>query len=84
HPNGEWDAPTTASFDKFLHENNFENKARTDRTIWPSVLDYLQTRAADETERRSKTAPTVPNALERGPGGGAPSKTTKSTRKPTS
>ena len=66
--NGSWDGPTLASFNKFLNEHNFENKARTDRTVWPSVLDYLQDRASEESRRRTKTAPILPNALERGPG----------------
>jgi uncharacterized Ntn-hydrolase superfamily protein len=78
HLNGEWSAATVASFEKFLSENNFENKARKDKAIWPSILDYLQARAQDESARRTQTAPIVPNALERGPGGGSsPSKTTK-------
>jgi uncharacterized Ntn-hydrolase superfamily protein len=82
HLNGEWSDPTSVAFAKFLSENNFENKARTDRAIWPSVLDYLQARALDESARRTQTAPIVPNALERGPGGGSsPSKTSKAAHK---
>jgi uncharacterized Ntn-hydrolase superfamily protein len=68
---GAWDPATAGGFAKFLNENNFENKARPDATVWPSVLDYLQERAADETRRRTKTAPILPNALERGPGASA-------------
>ncbi len=82
HLNGEWSEPTSAAFARFLSENNFENKARKDRSIWPSVLDYLQSRAQDEAARRTKTAPIVPNALERGPGGGSsPSKPAKTSDK---
>lgn len=82
HLNSEWSDATAAAFAKFLGENNFENKARKDRTIWPSVLDYLQSRAQDEAARRTKAAPIVPNALERGPGGGSsPSTTTKGQEK---
>jgi uncharacterized Ntn-hydrolase superfamily protein len=64
---GTWDEATAKAFARFLNENNFENKARTDEKVWPSILDYLQERAAEETLRRTKTAPIVPNALERGP-----------------
>lgn len=67
-----WDAATAAAFSKFLHENNFENKERTDATAWPSVLDYLTQRATEEVLRRRQTAPTVTGALERGPGAQPP------------
>jgi uncharacterized Ntn-hydrolase superfamily protein len=73
---GSWDAATIRGYQKFINENNFENKARGDQTIWPSILDYLTERAAAEIDRRTKTAPIVPGALDRGPGaqtGGAPS-----------
>ncbi|MCI4356165.1 MAG: DUF1028 domain-containing protein [Thermoplasmata archaeon] len=63
-----WDAPTAKAFEKFLSENNFENKARTDGTVWPSVLNYLEERAQVESARRTTTAPVVANALDRGPG----------------
>ncbi|MCI4348866.1 MAG: DUF1028 domain-containing protein [Thermoplasmata archaeon] len=63
-----WDAATAAAFTKFLNENNFEGKARTDGKFWPSVLNHLQERAAVEVERRTTTAPTVTGALSRGPG----------------
>jgi uncharacterized Ntn-hydrolase superfamily protein len=65
---GSWDALTQSAFQRFLDENNFENKARTDGKVWPSVLDYLAARATAETERRTQTAPIVPGALDRGPG----------------
>jgi len=71
-----WDAPTAAAFAKFLNENNFENKARTDGKTWPSILDHLQERARVEVARRTTTAPIRPGALSAGPGaspGGAPS-----------
>jgi len=67
---GSWDAATAQAFDRFLGVNNFENKARTDGTIWPSVLGYLHERAEEERRRRTRTQPTVPGALERGPGAG--------------
>jgi uncharacterized Ntn-hydrolase superfamily protein len=71
------DPKTQAAFQRFLHENNFENKERTDGTAWPSVLAYLRGRAQEELARRLTTAPVVPGALDRGPGaapaGGAPS-----------
>ncbi|HZY69862.1 MAG TPA: DUF1028 domain-containing protein [Thermoplasmata archaeon] len=63
-----WGAPAQAAFSKFLNEQNFENKARTDGTAWPSILNYLQERAQSEVERRSRTAPIVPGALDHGPG----------------
>ncbi len=75
-PHGTWDEATAKSFARFLNENNFENKARTDASVWPSILDYLQERATEESRRRTRTAPMVPNALERGPqtgSGGTPS-----------
>jgi uncharacterized Ntn-hydrolase superfamily protein len=70
---GRWDPPTAQAFDRFLSVNNFENKARTDGTVWPSILTYLRERAAEEMARRSRTAPVVTGALERGPGAAAPS-----------
>jgi uncharacterized Ntn-hydrolase superfamily protein len=57
-----------AAFAKFLSESNFENKARTDGTVWPSVLRHLSERANSELARRLTTAPIVPGALSRGPG----------------
>ncbi|HYK93658.1 MAG TPA: DUF1028 domain-containing protein [Thermoplasmata archaeon] len=63
-----WDAVSASAFEKFLSVNNFENKARTDGTVWPSILNYLKERTAEEMARRSRTAPTVTGALERGPG----------------
>ena len=65
---GEWDAVTQAAFTKFIGEHNFENKARADGTVWPSVLSYLKQRANDERSRRASAAPIVPGALDRGPG----------------
>lgn len=67
-----WDAPTSAAFEKFLSVNNFENKARTDQKVWPSILTYLKERTHEEMLRRSRTAPTVTGALERGPGAAPP------------
>ena len=78
---GTWDAATASSFHKFVTEHNFENKERTDAKVWPSLLDYLQERAGEEIQRRTKTAPMVPNALERGPGASAGG---SSSRKPKS
>ena len=76
-----WDAATAAAFTKFLHENNFENKERTDGTTWPSVLVYLTERAREEMVRRTKTAPVQTGALERGPGAaGAAAKPPRSER----
>lgn len=63
-----WDPTTSKAFDKFLSENNFENKARTDGTVWPSVLHFLEERARAESARRTSTAPIVQNALDHGPG----------------
>ncbi|MFZ1024386.1 MAG: DUF1028 domain-containing protein [Thermoplasmata archaeon] len=71
-----WDALTQAAFTKFLSEHNFENKARSDATVWPSILDYLRERSQAEVARRTTTQPIVTGALDRGPGaakGGAPS-----------
>jgi uncharacterized Ntn-hydrolase superfamily protein len=74
---GGWDELSRAAFVRFLHEHNFENKERTDGTVWPSIVTYLREQAAAETQRRTTTAPIVPNALSRGPGaqpgGGKPS-----------
>jgi uncharacterized Ntn-hydrolase superfamily protein len=63
-----WDAATAKAFEKFLGENNFENKARTDGMAWPSILQHLDERARVEATRRTTTAPIVSNALDRGPG----------------
>jgi len=74
---GRWDAPSRAGFARFIGEHNFEEKQSPDGPVWPSVLGYMRDRAAAETERRTRTAPIVPGALDRGPGaappGGAPS-----------
>lgn len=74
---GSWDDPSRAAFARFIGEHNFENKQSSDDRVWPSILDYLKTRADAETARRTTTAPVVPHALERGPGalsaGGPPS-----------
>lgn len=32
---------TEAALTEWINTNNFENKARDDGTIWPSVVDYL-------------------------------------------
>lgn len=80
---GNWDAVSRAAFTRFLGEHNFENKARDDGKVWPSIVNYLKERAQSETVRRTHTAPIVPGALSRGPGaqpeGGSPS--TPPTRK---
>jgi uncharacterized Ntn-hydrolase superfamily protein len=68
---GTWDAATAKAFAKFVNENNFENKIRTDGKIWPSLLHYLDTRSAEELARRETTAPIRPGALDQGPGGSA-------------
>jgi uncharacterized Ntn-hydrolase superfamily protein len=68
---GTWDAATAKAFAKFVNENNFENKIRTDGKIWPSLLRYLDTRSAEELARRETTAPIRPGALDQGPGGSA-------------
>lgn len=65
---GRWDAASRAAFTKFLNEHNFENKARNDDRVWPSILGYLRERAGVETARRTTTAPILPGALDRGPG----------------
>lgn len=74
---GTWDEASRAAFVKYIGENNFENKLREDNKVWPSVLRHLNEQARAETARRTKTAPIVPGALERGPGaaagGGSPS-----------
>jgi uncharacterized Ntn-hydrolase superfamily protein len=65
---GAWDAPTETAFTKFVHEHNFENKARTDGKIWPSILRYLDAKSGEELARRETTAPIRPGALDQGPG----------------
>ncbi len=69
---GAWDAASQGAFARFIGEHNFENKQREDGTVWPSVLRYLRERAAAETARRTRTAPIVPGALDRGPGAAPP------------
>jgi uncharacterized Ntn-hydrolase superfamily protein len=66
---GTWDATTMKAFAKFVSEHNFENKVRTDGTIWPSILRYLDSKSAEELARRETTAPIRPGALDQGPGG---------------
>lgn len=74
---GAWDDASRAAFARFIGEHNFENKQRDDGQVWPSIVGYLRERAAAEVARRSRTAPIVPHALDRGPGaapgGGGPS-----------
>ncbi len=74
---GRWDAASQAAFARFVGEHNFENKQRDDGTVWPSIVAYLKERASAEVARRTRTAPIVPHALDRGPGaaptGGGPS-----------
>jgi uncharacterized Ntn-hydrolase superfamily protein len=79
---GAWDATSQAAFARFIGEHNFENKQREDGTVWPSVLAYLKERAAVETGRRTRTAPVVPGALERGPGAASPGAGRSPPRKP--
>ena len=67
---GTWDAATAKAFTKFVNEHNFENKVRDDGKIWPSILQYLETRSGGELARRETTAPIRPGALDQGPGGG--------------
>ncbi len=69
---GSWDASSRAAFGRFVDEHNFENKQRDLGEVWPSVREYLKERAAQETARRTRTAPIVPGALDRGPGAAAP------------
>jgi uncharacterized Ntn-hydrolase superfamily protein len=86
-PTASWDESTRSAFDKFLSESNFENKARTDGRIWPSILDHLQERAELESARRTRTAPVQTGALSHGPGaqaGGNPSAPPKKTTNPPS
>lgn len=81
---GSWDDASRAAFARFIGEHNFENKQGSEETVWPSILEYLRTRANAEVARRTETAPIVPHALERGPGapsaGGRPSAPPKKRR----
>lgn len=65
---GTWDEASRAAFVRFVGEHNFENKQGSEDKVWPSILEYLRTRADAEVARRTTTAPVVPHALERGPG----------------
>ncbi|HYA11348.1 MAG TPA: DUF1028 domain-containing protein [Thermoplasmata archaeon] len=78
---GAWDDASRAAFTRFLGEHNFENKQRDDGTVWPSILRYLKERAAAETARRTRTAPIVPGALDRGPAAAPPGAGPSSTEK---
>jgi uncharacterized Ntn-hydrolase superfamily protein len=78
---GTWDSASRAAFVRFVGEHNFENKQPDDGTVWPSVLGYLKERAAAETARRTRTAPIVPGALERGPGAPPPGAGPSSSRR---
>ncbi len=72
---GQWDPATQRAFEKFISEHNFENKVRSDGKIWPSLVQYLEAKSAEELARRETTAPIRPGALDQGPGGrphGAP------------
>jgi uncharacterized Ntn-hydrolase superfamily protein len=80
---GEWEPKTQAAFDRFLSENNFENKARRDGTAWPSVLHHLRERANEELARRAVAHPIVAGALDRGPGASAPPPPAPTPRAPT-
>ena len=79
---GTWDEASRAAFTKYIGVNNFENKLREDNKVWPSIVRFIAEQARTETARRTKTAPIVPGALERGPGaesGRGPSSTSKKT-----
>lgn len=65
---GTWDDASRSAFARFVGEHNFESKQPLDGTVWPSVLSYLEERAAVEVARRTRTQPIVPHALDRGPG----------------
>jgi uncharacterized Ntn-hydrolase superfamily protein len=79
---GSWDAASRTAFGRFIGEHNFENKQREEGPVWPSVLAYLKERAGAETARRTRTAPTVPGALERGPGASPPGEGRAEERRP--
>jgi uncharacterized Ntn-hydrolase superfamily protein len=66
--NGRWDPATQEAFRKFLGVNNFEEKERTDGTIWPSVMSYLEEAAREAERKASRAAGPVYGALESGPG----------------
>ena len=44
---------------------------RDDDKVWPSIVRYLADAAQAEIQRRTKTQPIQPHALERGPGAAA-------------
>ena len=66
--NGQWDPATQEAFRKFLGVNNFEEKERSDGTIWPSVMAYLERAARDAERKVSRATGPVYGALESGPG----------------
>jgi uncharacterized Ntn-hydrolase superfamily protein len=65
---GAWDGKSRLAYLRYIEENNFENKARDGKEVWPSVLSYLEERAQVELSRRLATVPIQPGALDRGPG----------------
>ena len=65
---GRWDEATQAAFDKYLGVHNFENKARTDGKVWPSVRRHLRESAARAEAEAQKAQPQIYGALSSGPG----------------
>jgi uncharacterized Ntn-hydrolase superfamily protein len=65
---GQWTGETQAAFEKYLGIHNFENKARTDGRIWPSVRQHLRQAARAAEEQARQAHPPAFGALSTGPG----------------
>ena len=51
-----FDKPTQSALTEWINTNNFENKARDDGTIWPSIVEFLLDDAnlIDEWQKRQR------------------------------
>lgn len=88
---GKWGGPAQQAFSKYLGVENFENKERKDRKVWPSVLAHLHAQARRALEEQSHAQGPVYGALSAGPGrtlpgagpapGSAPSDSTANRKK---
>lgn len=69
---GRWEAPVQQAFSKYVGTENFENKLREDRQVWPSLLSHLHRQAEAAGDLARKAQPAVFGALSAGPGRAPP------------
>ncbi len=72
---GKWVGPAEQAFSKYLGVENFENKERKDRKVWPSVLGHLHRQAQRALTEQGQAQAPVFGALSAGPGKKSPNAT---------